>query len=420
MASGNNWLICRQGAGSVKSGGSHGLKGSTARSQSRRGAGSSTSLRAARRGEARSDAARARPDRAAADRTTAETAASKAVGRNASASDVRSSAARASAVPPAPAVQAPPARKKRVPPLLSGNKARSRSDKDSESDKPMSASSTAASKGSPASTAQERASAPDGLNGMAPQALPTFKPAGTHAAAASALPRVQLNANAQEFHPCNSGGPGPAAATDETRSAAVEDTSVPSIIVEKPSSASVNGHDEQSAAAQAEQPEPELVDNPRVEPDVLRSDSQIEKMKFNVDAPAFRPSSAVKKPTQGTSAASVVDTEKPHSSSGESEVEVQQLPRDLLRDARDTEVTVANRSGPEEVSLAAEEGDDQDLEFMHRTLELAGKDIAADAEETPDEKVAAQQLLELARELQRMGTKPYLDALSHVSRTNSL
>eukprot|EP00892_Ulva_mutabilis_P011017 jgi/Ulvmu1/8288/UM041_0100.1 len=401
----------REGAGSVRSGGSHGLKSSAARSQSRRG-GSTTTVQGTRRGEARSEAARSRSDRPVTDRVAAESTASCAVDRTSSAGDSRAAAAKAKAAAAAPvaAPEAAPARKKRVPPLLSGNRARSRSDKDSESDKPTSASSTAGTKGSPATDAEKPISSTERRNGSSDASQPAS------ATFASAPPEVQLNVNAQEFRPRSNSGdadsdPVAQGAGTASSAAAVTFASTPELL----QSTSQIGHAQISATGQAAPTEQALspADAPvaelhgqiaeaaevAAELPVQRSKGQVEKTQFNVDAPAFRPSSAVNTMAQKGDLAPAKETPPPHGSMGESEQEAPGPVSDTVGETGD----VQDIAGPAADSVSAMDGDDKDLEFAHRNLELAGKDIAADAEETADEKLAAEQLLDLAKELQRMG-----------------
>lgn len=391
----------------MRSGGSHGVKGSASRSQRRRGTGSAASAQGARRGDHRAESARARSERVTSERRLEETAASAASGRKAAA-ETRTEPAKPRDTAPTPAVQSevPPARKKRVPPLLSGNKARSRSDKDTESDKPASTSSATTDKASPAS--EHRLKSPGAPAGTASLPARANRQLASHSAAVvPAVAEARLNADAAEFHPGSSAAHAPASVHAAANTSTTDTATVAHFSVsESQESATFNGQDSSVDGGPNEPAEDAPVATMAVASDkqASQSSSHVETVKFNVDAPEFRPAAAVGKIGVDLSPeAPTIDQGNPVSDNDVGETQLSQL--DEQTDSAEQMLGIG--SGPAEVSAPTDEPyddeDDDDVDFVHSKLVLAGRDITADAEETPDEKRAAQQLLEIAKELQRMG-----------------
>lgn len=400
--------VSRQGAGSVRSGGSHGVKGSAIRSQSRRGTGSAASAQGARRGEHRAESARARSERFASERRLEGTSGSTASSRKPDA-EARTEPAKPQDAAPVPVGQseAPPVRKKRVPPLLSGNKARSRSDKDAESDKPGSASSTTTDKASPAS--EHHLKIPEASDGTASLPARAGRQLATSSAAAvPAVAEARLNADAAEFHPGNSTTHAPAAANTADNTSTTATAAAPNFPVSHlQASVTDNGH-VSSVVGGPDEPAVEAPAQTTAVPSnkpASQSSSQIETVKFNVDAPEFRPSLAVGTVGEDASPeATAIDQDNPVASDEVVATDLSQLGQET----GPAEQMLGIGSGPAEVSAPTDapyddDDDGDDVDFVHGELVLAGRDVTADAEETPDEKLAAQQLLEIAKELQRMG-----------------
>lgn len=401
----------------MRSAGSHGVKGSATRSQSRRGTASSASAQGARRGEHRAEPARARSERVPADRKAEQSVGSKSSAKSGPEARAAPSKARDATPVPDARPEPPPARKKRVPPLLSGNKARSRSDKDSESDKPGSASSASTSKASPSTvnasaTTEKRLKSPRAPDWKAPlDARPVPQSASRSSAAVPAVAEARLNADAAEFHPSSSAAHvAPVLQTLAGESTTATGDAPPSHVASVQSQSTANGQ-ETAAGAGPGEPAADATAQATTMPSeraASRSSSQIESVKFNVDAPEFRPSSAATKAVH-VSPVQAVEADQPVDNSDISETDaVKQLAGET--DAKQS--VPESASGPAEVSVPGEaaegdiDDDDDDTEFVHSKVVLVGGDITADADETPDEKIAAQQLLEIAKELQRMGVPP--------------
>lgn len=411
-------FFCRHGAGSVRSGGSHGVKGSATRSQSRRGGGSVASTSGTKRGEQKAESVRPRSDRTTSDRRHDEAASmGMAVQGRRDGADVRGSAhdvprsLDAAVSTQVKQQDPPPARKKRVPPSLSGNKARNRSEKESDVVNGVKMASSSKS-----STPQNPSISEVDTNATHHSSLKpsTAAPAAEHAndgeqpATVAAALGARLNANAAEFHPSSSTTPPQQELQGRERgtvaeAAPNEHTLDGSVNTE----AACDTAKQDTAQTMPSTSSPVISDQLAARP----SGSQLENLKFNVDAPEFHPASAgatTASTKLGSEVDAGMDVHVPARPSSDHAVEPE---TGSVTEAATSHDVPDSAAGPAEVSMRSEavangqggDDEDDDVEFVHRNVVLVGKDIGAEAEETADEKLAAQRLVEIAKDLQRMG-----------------